>query len=595
MVPDETISEIKSRLSIVDAVSEYVSLKRAGQAFVGLCPFHKEKTPSFSVHPARQCFHCFGCHMHGDIFTFVSTVEGLSFPQTLEKLASRAGIALTRQPRKEKTSLAPQLVQAYETLEWAAKYYQFLLTKRPEGKLALDYLKHRGIGPKTIERFRLGYAPDGWTGLRNAMLKRGFSESSLVFAGLISAHEKKSYDRFRHRLIFPITDKEGRAIGFGARALKDTDQPKYLNSPDSQLFSKRENLYGLFENNRGIRLRGEAVIVEGYMDVIGLWEHGIDNAVAVMGTAVSEVHCRHLRQLTARVITVFDPDAAGEDAWHSSMHTLMEAGLVARDVTLPPGQDPDDFVRSSGAEAFYSACEKAPRQITKWLKEIASRGQLGEKGRTQILHDMSPLLRATRKLPDRLTLWDDISLLLGVSTTVLGSLSEGQSMVHKPSGKGPEPKRSSATTANSPRYDPLEMAFVEASLYCLESLRAIPPDGWKTAVTDTGIIQLLERLHASEEAQVIDILQEYLNPLRPIDQLSATVSAFLVGTNTAIAEHQQAFKDTLSRLRGRRVEREIQCLTAQAKISQRMGNETAALELLGKIRELRGSLPALTR
>lgn len=598
MASESTISEIKSRLSIVDVVAEYVPLKRAGQTFLGLCPFHKEKSASFNVHPARQCFHCFGCHKGGDVFTFLCAIEGLTFPQALEKLAARAGVPIEKtQTKTTSISPPPEIEKAAECLDWAAKYYHYLLTKKPEGKQAMAYLTKRGIGAKSIERFRLGYAPEAWTALREQMVKRGYTTAALADAGLIREDQGKSYDRFRGRLMFPITDKEGRVIGFGARTLNDHDQPKYLNSVDSLIFSKRRNLYGLHENARGIRLRGEAVIVEGYMDVVGLWEQGVDNAVAVMGTALSEDHCRQLRTLTHRVVTVFDPDRAGEEAWRNSIHLLMEHGLLARDVTLPEGKDPDDYVREQGADAFYGLCDKAPRQITKWLKQIAAKGKLSEQERITVLENMAPLLRATRKLPDRLTLWDDICLVLGVSNSILKEI--GNTMPHALStgatlrSQSRHPTTTSrpfAGTARTQSRDTIEMAFLQTALVCGPLFRSTPKEAWLPTIENASVRELLIRLHTSEGPEEINTLQTLLEQRPAGDYLTSIVSAHLVRESHQDADAEQVYKDTLKRLQVRLIENQIQGLSAQAKLAQRMGDETGALELLGKIRELRSGL-----
>ncbi|MBI3294758.1 MAG: DNA primase [Deltaproteobacteria bacterium] len=593
MVADSTINEIKTRLNIIDIVSEYVPLKRAGQTFLGLCPFHKEKTPSFNVHPSRQIFHCFGCHKGGDVFTFVSAIEGLAFPETLEKLASRAGVTLERTKVKRPLPQGPAgSAQAMEALTWAAKYFHFLLTKRPEGKAILAYLEERGLTQKSIERFNLGLAPAGWSGLRDQLVKRGFSPLTLQEAGLLTVKEDgKNFDRFRDRLMFPITDKEGHVIGFGARRLNDDEnQPKYLNSSDSPIFSKRRNLYGLFENARGIRLKGEALIVEGYMDVIGLWEKGIDNAIAVMGTALTDEHCRLIRTLTNRVVTVFDPDRAGEEAWRHSIHLLMEHGILARDVSLPKGQDPDDFAKDKGADAFYELCAKAPRQITKWLKEIAGRGTLGEHEKSDILNSLAPIIRATRRLNDRVTIWDNICLVLGVSTNALKALAESQPAAPTSQEK---PRAPSAPAVRPPpvlKKDPVEMALLKNAIICHTEFLAVDEFEWKPILREATVRGLLELVHKTPTAQLAAALQTELGRLTPEDEITPLLSGFLVQEPKATADDRETLQALLNSVRNRARQAEIKKLSTQAQLAQRMGNEAESLEILGKIRELRAQI-----
>lgn len=308
------------------------------------------------------------------------------------------------------------------------------------GKNARAYLIERGLTEHSINKFKLGLAPAGWHTLSELMQKRGFSMSELEQAGLVipKSSGKGYYDRFRERLMFPIRDPKGHTIGFGARILTtEKDQPKYLNSPESTLFNKRLQLYGLYENQREIRLRGEAILVEGYMDVVGLFEKGVTNAVATMGTALTEEHCRSLRAHTKKVVTVFDPDAAGKDAWHRSVDIFMRAGMFAKDLELPDGLDPDEFVQQYSAEEFYKRCEAAPRQVTKLLREIATQGALSEEQRAHWLERLTPVLIASRRLPDRALIWDSLALVLNVSVEMLKELSqEGRR-----SGRLPQPPR----------------------------------------------------------------------------------------------------------------------------------------------------------
>ncbi|MGD0766512.1 MAG: DNA primase, partial [Dehalococcoidia bacterium] len=310
--------EIKQRLDIVDVISESVSLQRAGRNFKAVCPFHVEKTPSFFVFPDRGTWHCFGaCATGGDIFAFVMKKENLDFAGALRLLAERAGIGLGRKSAVAEETERDRLRKANEA---AALFFQNALGTRA-GESALDYMTMRGIDRETAQSFRIGYAPDSWDALREHLKGRGFSEAELVKAGLLVEGERGLYDRFRHRLVVPISDERGRTVGFGSRILPseastsaDSDGPKYLNTPQTPIFDKGAVLYALDRALEHIRRADLAVIVEGYMDVIAAHQHGNGNVVASMGTALTERQFSLLRQLTENIVLAFDPDLAGQAA-----------------------------------------------------------------------------------------------------------------------------------------------------------------------------------------------------------------------------------------------------------------------------------------
>lgn len=600
MISDLTLNTIRERIDIVELVSEYVQLKRAGQSYVGLCPFHGEKTPSFHVHTSKQCFHCFGCHKGGNIFTFLSAIEGLSFPQTVEKLADRAGVTIEKNARTQIRSAtpapAPSELRILEANEWAAKYFHYLLTEVDEGKGALEYLTDRSITPETIKRFQLGVAPKGWNTLLTLMGRRGFQPAELARAGLAiekSETPGRYYDRFRERLMFPIRNKDGRCIGFGARILKDEpNQPKYLNSPESESFSKRKTLYGLWENQRGIRLAAEAILVEGYMDVIGLAQAGIQNAIATMGTALTEDHCLWIRTLTRKAITVFDPDRAGADAWHRSVHLFLEAGIFARDLTLPEGMDPDEFAIREGAEKFRALCEKAPRQVTKMLKEIAARGSLSEKERGDILTKLTPILIASRRLPDRALLWDDVSMLLNVSHSALQSLVNEKSGVKTATNTSASPRVAARPAprpgAKKSSLPPLELTFFRLALQKPERFLSHPAEEWLPNLQHPEIHRWLEKLHRSTDPDefllTLDQLVQSVEDQELVPYASEGMFIPDERTNSSSAEE---FDGVLSGLRRARREREIRALSAQVKLAQKLGDGPEQMSLLEKLRALR--------
>lgn len=360
------VDEIKDRLDIVDVISQYVPLKKAGRNFKGLCPFHAEKTPSFVVFPDTGTWHCFGaCGTGGDIFTFIMKIERVDFPEALRMLAEKAGVLLETHPTGDKEE-EDRLARLRAVVKAAAEFFHQLLLYSPHAEKAREYVAGRGLSDNTVAAFQLGYAPAEWEALQRHLTAKGYSLSEMEEAGLIIAREGGGYyDRFRHRLVIPICDRRGQVIGFGARALDDTE-PKYLNSPQTPLFDKGTVLFGLDKAAKPIRARNEAIIVEGYMDVMAAHQYGVDNVVASMGTALTETQLRALARLATRLILALDADIAGDQATLRGLNlarqtvgrrkvpALLPDGSLGqqerlavdlRILTLPEGMDPDELIR----------------------------------------------------------------------------------------------------------------------------------------------------------------------------------------------------------------------------------------------------------
>jgi len=363
---EDLIEEIKTRIDIVDLISEYVPLKRRGQNYVGLCPFHTEKTPSFTVSPSKQLFYCFGCGVGGDAFTFLMKREGLSFNEALTRLAGRAGINLDEREGAGTLKLRREKERLYQIGALAARFYHLILLRHPSAAKAREYLRYRGVTPEAVKEFELGYAPDSSRALVDYLKRHGFHPREIALAGLASSRGPEgSFDRFRRRLMFPVKDASGRVIGFGGRSL-DNSEPKYLNTPETPLFRKGHHLYGLHLAASGIRRQGRAVVVEGYLDTISAWQHGIDNVVATLGTSLTLEQARELKRYTDEVVIAYDADAAGKAAALRVLGTLAEMGLRVRVLPLPEGKDPDEFLQNHGGPAFQKLIEEAPS----WLVYI---------------------------------------------------------------------------------------------------------------------------------------------------------------------------------------------------------------------------------
>lgn len=357
LIPQSFIDDLLNRTDIVDVVSSRVQMKKAGKNYTACCPFHKEKTPSFSVSPDKQFYYCFGCGAGGNALGFIMDHDNLDFPQAVEELAKAAGMEIPREesgrPHKPRQPTDSPL---YPLLTAAADFYRQALKSHPARKAAVDYLKGRGLTGEIARDFGLGFAPPGWDNLYKHLSSDTLQQKAMIDAGLLveNAETGKRYDRFRDRVMFPIRDSRGRIIAFGGRVLGD-DKPKYLNSPETPVFHKGQELYGLFEARKFNRSLDEIIVVEGYMDVIALAQQGLRNAVATLGTATSEEHMKRLFRVVPSVLFCFDGDQAGRNAaWRALEATLpcLQDGRRARCLFLPEGEDPDTLVRSEGTDAF---------------------------------------------------------------------------------------------------------------------------------------------------------------------------------------------------------------------------------------------------
>jgi DNA primase len=361
-IAEDLIEEIRERSDIVDIISQYVSLKKSGRNFKGLCPFHAEKTPSFMVSPEKQIFHCFGCGKGGNVFQFLVEYEDYSFPESVRFLASRLGITIPeKKVTKETSSSNREREELFQINQTAAKYFQNLLLDSSEGKKGRVYLKERGIEKASVKEFMIGYSSPSWEHLFQYFSVKGIAENVLEKVGLIIKSEKKKgyYDRFRGRVMFPIWNTKGDVIGFGGRTLESTDAAKYLNSPESIIFQKGKNLFGLNMAKEHIRKEDSVLITEGYFDVITAHQMGVKNTVATLGTALTKDHAYLLKRYTRNIYLVFDSDKAGESAVKRVDELLSQEMFRIYVISLPAGSDLDSFLRKEGKDRFVERRENA--------------------------------------------------------------------------------------------------------------------------------------------------------------------------------------------------------------------------------------------
>jgi DNA primase len=379
-IPDEVIDQVREHFDILDVVGQYVQLKRSGRNYFGLCPFHSEKTPSFSVAPDKQIFYCFGCGAGGDVIKFMMEIEQLTFVEAVRHLADQAGIALPEADREDRPE-EDRRTRLRQALELAARLYHHLLVNTDHGQSARAYLERRGVSMETIREFQIGYAPASRQFLLSFLKRRGFQEQEMEEAGLITMRENGTgyYDRFRGRVMFPIHDAQGRVIGFGGRLLGE-GRPKYLNSPETPVFHKGRNLFNLHRARQAMRKDQQAVLFEGYMDVIAAWQAGIRSGVASLGTSLTEEQARVIRRNAEMAIICYDADDAGQSAADRGLELLHEQGVIVKVARLPQGMDPDDYIRERSAESFrrdviYSALPLTAFKLERLKKDYDLRDE----------------------------------------------------------------------------------------------------------------------------------------------------------------------------------------------------------------------------
>ena len=437
MIPEAFIQELLNRVDIVDVVDRSVPLKKAGANYSACCPFHNEKSPSFTVSPTKQFYHCFGCGAHGTAIGFLMEHQGLSFVEAVQELAKSVGMIVPQEQRDTDQPQQKVMLGLQEILQRASNYYRQELKKSPR---AIEYLKGRGLSGKIAARFQMGYAPAGWQNLESVF--DNYQAEALKTAGLVVENEQgRRYDRFRDRIMFPIHDQKGQVIGFGGRIMRtqgEDDGPKYLNSPETPLFQKGQELYGLFLARKPIRDAGRVLVVEGYMDVVALAQYGIEYAVAALGTATTPYHITKLMRQTDDIVFCFDGDAAGRKAaWRAAMNALpaLTDGLKLSFLFLPKEHDPDSYVREYGKEAFESQMGTAVPLSQYIVQHLSEDNALqSQEDKVRFLNEAEPILKQIQAPRLALLLRKRIAELAGIS------LDEMQGLIKLPDTARQRPK-----------------------------------------------------------------------------------------------------------------------------------------------------------
>ncbi len=448
LIPPDKLEQIRNASDIVDVIGASIPLKRAGANFTALCPFHKEKSPSFNVNPHKQIFHCFGCHKGGDVFTFVREYENLSFMEAVKRLADRASIPLEfdNQPGQQQARhLKETLLLMHEQI---AQRWQNALANDAGGQIARDYLAKRGVSEEAIKLFRLGFAPEAWDDTVNWSRSKDFPLPIVEQGGLIIRKEESDryYDRFRGRLMFPICDEQGRVIAFSGRVLSgDEKTAKYVNSPETPIFTKGKVFYGLDKAKRPILDAGFAIIGEGQLDLIACHMAGVKNLVATQGTAFTPDHARILKRYVEEVVLCFDSDNAGQNAAVRVFDSLLASGLAVRVASMPKGHDPDSFIKENGGEAFRELITRAEGFFDFYLNRLCATNDVRtDRGRIAVSHDMAEALQKTGSAVLLDTYAQKTAMRLNISPESMRvefkKVGRSKPAVYEPADPGPEPE-----------------------------------------------------------------------------------------------------------------------------------------------------------
>ena len=438
MIPEDKILEVKNSADILEIISETVILKKAGANHVGLCPFHAEKTPSFMVNPQKQIFKCFGCNEGGNVFSFLMKKNGVSFPEAVRLLAHRYGVAL---PSTEMTPAQKKKYQEREALfstnQLALSFYRHQLTAEPSGRKAMAYLEKRGFSRQTIDQYNLGFAPEGWDRLASFMKQKKVSPVWVKKVGLIIEKDNnRHYDRFRDRVIFPIFSMNRQVLGFGGRILSDQkNQAKYLNSPETPIYHKKKSLYGIHAARDKSRETDIIYVVEGYFDLLALHQHGILNAVATLGTALTPEHVDLLKGCATRICLVYDSDQAGLKAAERGLAIFQQKGVAASVIVLPTGQDPDSFIFQYGAEAFHALAQKAMSAILFLIHTSINRYGLSIEGKLRVVDELSPILSGIDDIVARTVYVKELSEKTGIDEGAINKKIAAYRKMPAPTGR----------------------------------------------------------------------------------------------------------------------------------------------------------------
>jgi len=587
-ISSAALEQIRAASDIVDVIGGYLPLKRAGANFIALCPFHKEKTPSFNVNPQKQIFHCFGCHKGGDVFRFVQDYENIGFVDAVRRLAERARIPLEFDQTpggQEIRHLKDTLLQIHEQI---TQRWQSCLANEAAGQLARDYLAKRGLQPEAIKLFRLGAAPDSWDDTVNWAKSKGHALAVVEKAGLILKKEgaENYYDRFRGRLMFPICDEQGRVIGFSGRVLSgDEKTAKYVNSPETPVFTKSKVFFGLDKSKRAILDAGHAVVCEGQLDLIACFMAGIQNVVAPQGTAFTADHARILKRYVDEVVLCFDSDEAGQKAAARSLDSLLASGLAVRVAIMPAPHDPDSFIKANGGAAFRKLIEGADGFFDYYLDRLCAANDVAtDKGRLAILRGMATAVHKTGNVMLSDTYAQKTALRLGVAPEAIRvefkKIPVTKVAPEPPSEESGESFEAAAEASrpSTQEFWLLKLLFLREDLVGWAAMH-LEPDWIQHGV----VREAVSRRVAAQSAETWTNLAAFLDECGSSEMQNLITEA--VAECRVIPNPDQQLMDVTMRLRNQFIDRQLTALTHRASLPET--NDAQRMDLLRQQQRLR--------
>ncbi|MBI5969322.1 MAG: DNA primase [Deltaproteobacteria bacterium] len=577
-IPAEKITEIKERASIVEVVSDFVSLKKSGKNYLGLCPFHSERTPSFTVNEEKGIFHCFGCGAGGTIFNFLMRASHLSFPEAVREVAKRYGILIPRRELSEEEKRRRSLkARLFEINEMAAEYYHQLLGSPKEGEEGRKYLAKRGISEETIREHRLGFAPPSWDSLALFLRNKEVPLKLAEGLGLIIARKEGTapggrpsfYDRFRHRVIFPIINEAGRVSGFGGRIIDDSAadgnqaSPKYLNSPESPIYSKGQMLYGLNLAKGAIREKGVTLIVEGYMDLLSLHQEGIRNVVASLGTALTSAQVSLLGRYTREVVLIFDADESGKKATQRSLEIFLKEGVSAKVISLPTGFDPDSFIRQEKRAGFERILSTA-LPVLEYILEQALRRQTTDtvEGKVRVAREVIPALNCLKDPLERDLYVELVASRLGLKESQIRAQLKGRKTAANEGGK---------TSPRTPRGPAHERLLLQLMLMRSQVIPKVEEAVGKEGFSDPRHQKLAHELMALWETKKKIDVQEFLS--RSEDEDLKDLLSELLLAEESVMDEERMLRDGLRKMKLSQIHHEIQLVDEEIRQRSRQAKE----------------------
>ena len=578
-IPEDRIEEIRNRINIVDLVSEYVTLKKAGRNYLGSCPFHKEKTPSFTVNAEKQIYHCFGCGEGGNAFSFLMKISNMTFPEAVRHLAGKLGIVLPDREytaeEKSRRDLRESLVRVNQI---AAAFYARTL-RTAAGSRGRAYLEKRGIRQDVVDTFRLGYAPEGWRALRDHLQRERVPLKHAEQAGLLVPRgDGDGYDRFRGRLMFPIEDINGHVVAFGGRIIGE-GEPKYLNSPESAVYTKGRNLYGLARAKNAIRRDDTLIVVEGYFDLLALWNAGLSNVVATLGTALTREQVDLIRRYTGSVALTFDTDQGGRAALERSMSLFLERGLKARAVVLPDGKDPDEFVTRHGKEAFLEEIRRARALVDYYIDEVIGTG-LDLDGRRDAWKAALPFIAGIADEVERGQFMHRVAERLGVDESLV------RKEVSRLDASQRRPEAQPARDASGP-VDPVELSLIRMMIENPGKVPEVDRQGVLACFTSGALKSLGESIveghRRSKAVRLADLIELVEN--RTVREKLLEMSLAEDSRNEALRD--RIFDNTVRKIRQRWYKEKQRDLRIRLLRAQEAGDEDLCNRLLDEKERLR--------